>query len=223
MFYLLLLVLEFILLFILSRIFIKNFSYFLVKLTRNTGFAARLFHLVLLPGVVVHELAHLIVAEVMLVRTGGLSFSLEPQEDRLVLGSVGIEQTDPFRRAIIGFAPVFVGLILISVSVLFFLGENSPLSFPLNYILVFFVVFEIGNTMFSSKKDLEGTFALLVFIFAIFLAIYIIGIRIPTGFLDYLDTAEFAEIMIRGMQVLAIPIAIDLIGILITKYLSSAK
>lgn len=179
----------------------------------------RLFHFLFIPGVVVHELAHLIVAEVMLVRTGGLSFSLKPEEDKIVMGSVGIERTDPIRRAIIGFAPVFVGVLLISLSVLFFLSESSPLSQTVNYALVFFIVFEIGNTMFSSRRDLEGTIQLLLVIVVTAGVLYYLGFKIPSSFFDFLNSSAFLDIVKKGIRILLFPIAIDLVIILLARFL----
>ena len=200
---------EFILFFVLSRILVRLLSRFFLRITRNKNLAIRLFHLVLLPGVVVHELAHLITAEILLVKTGGLNFSPEPDEDRVVLGSVGIEQTDPLRRAIIGFAPVFIGILLISFSVFYFLSDRSFLSFPWNFALVFFIVFEVGNTMFSSKKDLEGTALLVFVIFVTAIVCYFLGFRFPQSILSYFSSNSFIDIVKKGIWVLLFPIAVD--------------
>lgn len=180
-------------------------------------FAIKFFHLLLLPGVVIHELAHLIVAEIILVRTGGLSFSLEQEEDRIVMGSVGIERTDPVRRAIIGFAPVFVGILLIGFSVFYFLSERSPVAYPWNFALVLFVVFEIGNTMFSSKRDLEGTIQLL-FVIAVSIGVaYFLGVKLPEWILNIPNSPEFINIAQKGVKILLFPIGIDLAVILLVR------
>jgi hypothetical protein len=189
-----------------------------MKVARNENLAIRLFHFFLLPGVIVHELAHLIVAEVMLVRTGGLSFTPEPDQDKIVMGSVGIEETDPIRRAIIGFSPVFMGILIISFFVFYFLSERSPLGFPWNYILVFFAVFQIGNTMFSSRKDLEGSLLLLIVISLIIIVAYFLGLRLPDGFIAYLNSESFTGIVKKGIWVLFFPIGIDLAIILLGKF-----
>lgn len=196
----------------------KFVSRLFLKIARNENLAIRLFHLFLLPGVIVHELAHLIVAEVMLVRTGGLSFTPEPDKDKIVMGSVGIEETDPIRRAIIGFAPVFVGILIISFFVFYFFSDNSPLSFPWNYFLVFFMVFQIGNTMFSSRKDLEGSAFLLIVIAVIIAVCYFLGIRLPDSIISYFNSESFIEIVKKGIWVLFFPIAIDLAIILLGKF-----
>lgn len=173
----------------------------------------------LLPGVVIHELAHLIVAEVMLVRTGGLSFKPEQEEDRIVMGSVGIEKTDPIRRAIIGFAPVFVGILLIGFFVFYFLSERSPVAYPWNFALVLFVVFEIGNTMFSSRRDLEGTIQLL-FVIGLGIAVaYFLGFRIPDWIIELPNTDQFVSIIQKGIRILLFPIGIDLVIISLVRIL----
>lgn len=208
---------EFLILFVISRILVRLLARFFLRITGNKSLAQRLFHFIFLPGVVVHELAHLIVAEVLLVRTGGLSFTPEPDEDRLVMGSVGIEKTDPLRRAIIGFAPVFVGMLLISFSVFYFLSDRSILSFPWNFGLVFFVVFEVGNTMFSSRRDLEGTIALLFVILIIVFACYFVGLRLPESTLSFFNSNYFIDIVKKGIWILLFPLIIDWAIILLAK------
>lgn len=217
MIYVLIFVLEFIFLFFLSKLLVRSISIFFLKVARKENLAIRLFHLLLLPGVIVHELAHLTVAEAMLVRTGGLSFTPEPDGDRIVMGSVSIQETDPIRRAVIGFAPVFVGILIISFFVFFFLSERSPLDFPWNYLLVFFAVFQIGNTMFSSSKDLEGSAFLLVVIATVFAVCYFLGVRLPDSVIDFVNSQAFIEIVKKGIWVLFFPIAIDLILIFLSK------
>jgi hypothetical protein len=214
---LLIFILIFTFLFFISRLLIKDLTFLSLRITNNRNLAIRLFHLIFLPGVIVHELAHLIVAEVLLVRTGGLNFSPQPGKDRIVLGSVGIEETDPFRRAIVGFAPVLVGFLIISFSVFYFLSDNSPLSFPVNYLFVFFVVFEVGNTMFSSKKDLEGT-ALLLFIMGAFvITLYFFGFQFPEWLSSLLESESFFFLLKKGIFALAFPIILDLLIIFLVR------
>ncbi len=217
MVYVLIFILEFIFLFFLSKLLIRSISFLFLKVTRRESLAIRLFHLFLLPGVIVHELAHLLVAEAMLVRTSGLNFTPEPDGDRIIMGSVAIQETDPIRRAIIGFAPVFVGILIISFFVFYFLSDRSMIGFPWNYVLVFFAVFQIGNTMFSSSKDLEGSAFLLTVIATVIVVCYFLGVRIPDSIILFFNSQEFAEIVKKGIWVLFFPIAIDLIIILLSK------
>lgn len=220
MVYLLIFLALFIVLFFLSRLLASSLQQLFLKISRSHFFAIKVFHLLLLPGVVIHELAHLIVAEVMLVRTGGLSFSMQQEEDRIVMGSVGIEQTDPIRRAIIGFAPVFVGILLIAFFVFYFLSPDTPISYPWNYALVLFVVFQIGNTMFSSRRDLEGTLQLVLVISLGIIVGYLLGFRIPETFFEFLNSQRFVEIVERGIKILLFPIGINIVVILLAELMS---
>ena len=223
MIYLLIFGAELLFLFTLSRILVRLLSRFFLRISGNKSLAVRLFHLILLPGVVVHELSHLITAEVLLVRTGSLSFTPEPDEDRLVMGSVGISQTDPLRRAFIGFAPVLIGIGLIGFSVFYFLSDRSILSFPWNFGLVFFIVFEVGNTMFSSRRDLEGSVTL-GFIIAITVVVsYLLGFRLPESTLLFFSSDSFIDIVKKGIWVLLFPIIIDSAIILLSKAINKSN
>jgi hypothetical protein len=210
---------EFVLLFFLSRKLSRAISYALFRITRNSGIALRLFHFLFLPGVLIHELAHLISAEVMFVKTHGLKLTPERDGDQVTMGTVEINKTDPIRRAIIGFAPVFVGFIIISLSTFYFLSDRSPLNLIASYAVVFLIVFEIGNTMFSSKKDLEGTAELLLVIGLIIGIMYIFGFNFP-DFSSFFNSEQVREIMLRGIKILAFPIGIDLVIIFLSNYLS---
>lgn len=211
-------ILLFISLFFVSRILTRSISAFIYGVSRSQNFSIRLFHTLFLPGVVIHELAHLITAELMFVRTSGLNFSMRREGDGLVMGSVGIERTDLIRRAIIGFAPVFVGVLLITFSVIFLFSDKSPFSDILNYLFIFIIVFEVGNTMYSSRKDLEGTVELFAVLMLIIAVLYFFGFRFPDSFINFLNSASVQNIFLRANYVLAIPLIIDLIisGILRT-------
>lgn len=123
-------------------------------------------------------------------------------EEGIKLGSAQIGQTDFIRRAIIGFAPVFLGLSII-------LGTSFFLSSWWSVIIVLFVLFEVGNTMFSSKKDMEGTAAFLVIFSSLFLAFYFLGIREPLVWIwEQVQKTYFFWQKIDLLMIL--PIALDL-------------
>ncbi len=207
----------FIALFFISKILTRTISSFIYGVSGSQGFSIRLFHLLFLPGVIIHELAHLLTAEVMFVRTSGLNFSMRREGDGLVMGSVDIQKTDPVRRALIGFAPVFVGIILILLSTLFLLSDMSPFTSIINYLLIFILVFEIGNTMYSSSKDLEGTVELLAVFAIIFAVLYFFGFRLPDFLINFLTSTETQNTFKQANYILAIPIIINVIIIVILK------
>ncbi|MBI2028659.1 MAG: hypothetical protein HYT07_03545 [Candidatus Levybacteria bacterium] len=208
MIYLLLLFLEIALLFFLSRAVSQALSRFL---------SIQILSFIFLPGVIIHELSHMLVASVLFVRVGDMEFSPKITEGKLKLGSVAIAKTDPVRRAIIGFAPVFTGVLIILGIIYFF--SNSFLLFQENqiYMTVFmvlaiiYILFAISNTMFSSRSDMEGTLELIIVFLVIFAVLYFLGFRVPVSFLEYLNTPGIVKLFKEACLFLSAPIAIDFV------------
>ncbi|MBM3127097.1 MAG: hypothetical protein FJ009_00495 [Chloroflexi bacterium] len=95
----------------LQRWLHQHIQGFALALTGKPGCGLRLLFYLLLPGVILHELSHYIVAKVLLVRTGNVHIGLgNPRARRVTLGSVNIERTDPFRESLIGAAPFVFGV-----------------------------------------------------------------------------------------------------------------
>lgn len=211
-------ILLFIILFFISRILTRSFSAFLYKFSGSQKFSLNFFHLIFLPGVLIHEFAHMISAEGMFVKTSGLNFDMKKEDNSVVMGSVSIEKTDPIRRAIIGFAPVLVGVIFISSAVFYFLSVYSPFSVLVSYVIVFVIVFEIGNTMYSSSRDLDGTLELLAVISIISLVLYLFGFRVPSEVINFLGSYEVQNLFSKANFALLITIIIDVFMIIIFKY-----
>ena len=213
--YLLFLFLEIIFLFYLSRTISQTLSFLPIHV----------LSLLFFPGVVVHELSHLLVASIMFVRVDVIEFRPKVTKKKLKLGSVGIAKTDPVRRAIIGFSPVGVGVLLILGIVYFFwsnLGffRESPLyiSIPMTLCIIY-ILFVISNTMFSSGKDMEGTLELLMVFLVIFGAFYFAGFRLPPFFIDTLFSKEVLDLIQKSSIFLLVPIVIDLVLLGIIKLL----
>lgn len=177
MLYLIIIFLEILILFLLSKVlpsFLTHIFYFFVK---SHKVAIWLLSIIFLPGTLIHEMAHLLTAGALLVSVGEINLMPEIREEGVKLGHVGIQKTDPIRRAIIGFAPVFVGLGML-IGIIYFANsqffEKGRYPFWLIATL-FYLEVVIGNTMFSSKRDLEGTLGFVVLFVAIFAALYLLG------------------------------------------------
>lgn len=159
--------LEICILFSLSRVLSRTLSRFL-----SIQFLSLLF----LPGVIVHELSHLLVAGVLFVPIGEIEFLPKRVEGGVKLGSVGIGKTDPIRRAIVGLAPILVGVLsLFAIASFYFAGSYEL--FTWQTLLPFYASFQIGNTMFSSAKDLEG-FLELVLVVGFFTLVFYVFTRL---------------------------------------------
>lgn len=167
---------SFSLLFVVSRLLSRQLGYVLMRFTRNTTLSIYLIAILFFPGVLIHELGHFLMASLLFVPTGEIEFFPKIQEDELKLGSVAIARTDPFRRFLIGVAPVLSG-----IGILFLAGYYLSPFFPLSWktLLFSYLLFEVGNTMFSSKKDLEGALGFILFILFMGVSLYILGARLP--------------------------------------------
>ncbi len=107
----LLFLIVFVLTILLQRWLHQHIQGFALALTGNAGCGLRVLFYLLLPGVILHELSHYVVAKLLLVRTGNLQIGLgNPRAKRVSLGSVNIERTDPLRESVIGVAPFAFGV-----------------------------------------------------------------------------------------------------------------
>jgi len=167
-----------------------------------------------LPGTIVHELSHLLVAGLMMVPVGEINLVPEVDGQIVKLGSVQIGQTDPFRRILIGVAPLILGLSVL-IGLIYF-NKDSLLHFsPLWLsILIIYLLFQITNTMFSSKKDLEGalvfTGVILTVLIIIFAALYFTGRMPDFSFINSLDFESIINFLITVDKFILVPLVIDL-------------
>ncbi len=174
--YFLIFLAQFLFLLLLSKALTITLSQFLFFLTKSRSQTTAIIALLFFPGVVIHELAHMITAGIFFVPVGDIDLMPKISDDgQLRLGSVMIGKTDVLRRAVIGLAPVMVGLVII-LGVPFLLKNQTTFLYPA---LVGYLLFEVGNTMFSSKKDLEGTIELVAVILILLLTFYAANFRLP--------------------------------------------
>jgi len=208
MVYLGILLAEIAILFLLSRSITKTLSKFM---------SINFLSLIFLPGVVVHELSHLFMAVVLFVPVGNMEFVPKKSEGGLKLGSVEIGKTDPVRRSLIGFAPFLIGFALIVFIVYLFtfniefFKDKGVYVFLGTIIGISYLLFAISNTMFSSKKDMEGTIEILATLLIISVVLYILGVRPSISFEENAFTKNIFEAVRISTIFMSAPIAIDLV------------
>lgn len=170
--------------FFLSKLITNTISQLFLHVTKKHAIAIRVLAILFLPGVIVHELSHALMAGVLFVPVHTIEFMPAIHGNYVKLGSVSIAKTDPIRKFFIGVAPVLFGLlILFSV---YFLMPLSLTRLDWKFLLFLLTLFEVGNTMFSSRRDLEGTLTLLAGIVCAAIVFYLVGFRIPPGFFTFL-------------------------------------
>ena len=201
----------FVFLAILGRMIQGQFFKISLLLTRRTGFGIRLYSLVFLPGIILHELSHFLTAAFLGVRTGKITiFPEEIVEGRVRLGSVQVEKTDFLRSSIIGGAPLITGGLA-----LFFLARAlDGFSFELMDFLFLYLMLAVGNTLFTSREDARHWPVLAVFLALIFLVLGIVG------FLE--ESLIFVNDLFSGLSVgltraLILAVSVDLLLLLILR------
>ena len=190
---------ELLVLFFLSKHLQKVLYTFLYILTHSKTVSIGLITFLYLPGTVIHEFAHLVTAEVLRVGTHGISFIPEITENKngtteVKLAHVQVSQSDPIRRYLIGFAPVFWGMFFLMLIIWLFQSywpEFLDWKWQIGFIfLMGYLLFTVSNNMFSSKKDLEGFIFFLPLLIIIFASAYLAGLRINL-------TGKMLELTIR--------------------------
>ncbi len=187
---------ELLFLYFLSDRISRNCYALFFRIFGNQEVATGLLTLMFLPGTAVHEFAHLIVAEILRVPTGELSFTPEIVKNEngsqeIKSGYLKIGHTDPIRRYLVGFAPLIfglMGLVLLVSLFQYFWPQTTILWQQIGLIgLIGYFMFAISNNMFSSKQDLEGFWIIAIVFVLICMAAYFSGLRFNlTGQIAYL-------------------------------------
>lgn len=174
--YILLLLAELSLLFLLSRWVTQTLFKALYALTNARSLSISIVTLLLFPGTVIHELSHLFTAEILGVRTGKLTLVPEAiQKEEIRTGSVAISRTDPFRRALIGLAPLMIGIgAVITLTQIYSMYVQPPV-ITISY---YYLLFSISNAMFPSPSDMKGVWPVAIVIVLFISAASITGINL---------------------------------------------
>lgn len=168
-------------------------------LTGNIRVAQWIFWLILLPGTILHEMSHWLIAKLLLVKIH--NFSLWPKvrsDGWMEMGSIQMDgKIDPFRHSLIGLAPLifgtlailFIGQVMLAiehVAVVFYSGNlNQMVQTILDMGVVpatwlwLYLIFAISNAMFPSVSDRQAWRTALLYLSLIFLSLLIVGF-IPT-------------------------------------------
>jgi hypothetical protein len=157
---------------LLQRLLHREIQSVFLILSRSPEFTIALFSLLFLPGVLLHELSHYLVAVVLGVPTP--RFSLIPhvlQNGKLQLGYVETARTDIVRDSLIGAAPLFAGGLMVAFVALTrlsllplwdalragqlgaFWAAATVLPQESDFPLWFYLLFTVSSTMLPSQSD----------------------------------------------------------------------
>lgn len=206
--------------------------------TGNENLVVAAHFLLLLPGILVHELSHWLAAKLLRVRVGPISIGPERKRGKQIrFGSVQIGRTDAVRESLIGLAPLASGTGLVLLLARWGFGLLPSGTIPLaawpgqlehclqatDAWLWVYLIFAVANAMLPSASDRRAwrTFAIyLALVLAVALALFGIP-RVPAAwmiwglrFLSYLAYA-FTLTTIVDVAVLAVVLALEwLVGCL---------
>ena len=165
---------------VLTRWITKHVQGIGYLLTEDGQVALVLYFVLILPGVLLHELSHALAAWVMRVKVRHLSIGIrrKGRSNQVSLGSVDIANTGPIRASLIGLAPLIFGcaaILLISSRVLG-LGELGTFNMSrfwqeiktvyhvADFWLWAYLVLAIGNAMLPSAADRQAWGVALIFL-----------------------------------------------------------
>jgi len=207
---------------LLQRKLHREIQAIFLLLTGNLKIALLLFSFIFLPGVLLHELSHFIMAKLLQVRTGKFSLSPQNLEDgRLQLGYVETARTDLVRDALIGIAPlvagglfvIFAGLTRLNLDQLWqdvVVQSNLDFGSALrlatgrpDFWLWFYLIFTVSSTMLPSASD-RRAWKPLALIFLL-----LAGFSLAAGAGPWL-VANVLPLLNRGLRVLALVFGISL-------------
>lgn len=148
---LMLILIEVVVLFFLTRSTIQSTFTQLRRWFKHTHTVYGIMSALFFPGTVLHELSHALMAMITFQRVHEIHVFPSWDHNSIKLGYVYYAKKDVFRGILVGIAPIFAGL-----ATLWFIAQFRL--FPTENIwwnLLFgYLVFTISTTMFSSKQDL---------------------------------------------------------------------
>jgi len=164
-----------------------------------------------LPGTFVHEMAHALTAGMTLVGVHDIHLFPKVEEHGIKLGSVEIDRTDPFRRALIGVAPVLwgIGILILFTWLIESIVPREWGSWWI-YLILGYLIFVTSNTMFSSRKDMEGMLIINVLIIATVAGLILLKFYIP--FIWFANLLNSNSQFMLGLNIyLLVPIIVDIV------------
>ncbi len=218
-------------LFLLSPIITNSIYTLAFLLTRNRKISLGILLTILLPGTLIHELSHFLVATVLFVPAGEITLIPKVEGDSIKAGSVHHARTDPIRRMLIGIAPMIIGLTLIYVLGLYSLPQILNLQFSILNVICLYLLFITSISMFSSKKDLEVAWFLVPVFILLGASLYFAGFRVSFShdlltfvekIVGQLDRSLFAtlgiDVAVFGLLRVIVQIVQKVFGVRITHH-----
>jgi hypothetical protein len=173
----------------------------------NSQVGIVIYSILFLPGTIIHELSHWLVAEILQVPTGKMEImpdfeKVEGGEQRL--GFVMTGKTDPFRSFLIGFAPFVTGtLLLILLGYLLNMWWGVAPFWQVGLVIYGLIV--VSNSMIVSRQDARNWPFVAIFTVLVIFVLVRLHVSLPESFFQVLTT-----VLVRINQALGLTIGLNL-------------
>jgi hypothetical protein len=198
-------------------------------LTQDGQIALYIYFVLILPGIVLHELSHALVAWLLGVRVRKFSVGIRRKRrgGSVALGSVEIARADPLRSSLIGLAPLIAGsaVVLVIGNQVFGLhpfvvndlnrlwSEMRSIYRTPDFWLWVYLVFAVSNAMLPSAADRHAWGTALIFLGILVASLYLTGLArwISSGSLSITLSSWASNAVDQLNWAFGITVAVDLI------------
>lgn len=181
-------------LFWLSREISLRTQLFTYHMTGSADAATVAIFLLFLPGIILHEGAHWVMARLLGLRAGRFRVWPQAQGDRIGLGSVSVQSGGIWRDSIVGMAPLFAGTLLITLigagifrtdQVLAVVADGKVVEAvgafframgTADGLVWAYVLFTVGNSMLPSSSDRQPAKPVLLYLAMAGLVYFVVGL-----------------------------------------------
>ncbi len=164
-----------------SRLTVREIFFFLRKIFKSDRPVLIFVTIILLPGTIIHELSHFLVALALMLPVRSISIIPTYEAKEIRLGEVKFEKRDFIRGGLVGVAPFFLGIILLLFIFYFriFPGEGIIFNAIMSYL-----IFSVSSNMFSSSQDLKDIIFVVPVLLLVFTVFYVFDIKLDMDFIN---------------------------------------
>lgn len=172
----------------LGTLLARHIQGLILLLSGSPGVATATYDVLVLPGVVLHELSHVLVALLLGIRVLSINlFQFRGRGDSRQ-GEVVVARADPLRMSLVGAAPLFGGIALLLLLVrwlapppvaldLAIIAQVGALLGSWRSALLLYLLFAVANTMFPSEADRKAWWAVGAALVVLATVLLLLGIR----------------------------------------------
>ncbi len=215
-----------------NRILMQSLFRALRQLLHWPGLYVPVVALLLLPGVLLHELSHALGAVILIGDVTEISVLPRVMEgEEIEFGSVKYRGVDPLRRILVGLMPIAAGSLALSLILSLGLRVHIPLRLigaqQVKEVVIqelgvlvqggwrsglwWYLLFVIANAMIPSRQDLEGWLSMAAFVVIVAAGLYLTGTGVPslpTNLVRVcLEMADYVTFALAGLVIVNLIVA----------------